>query len=138
MPCLNPINGSACCKCKYDIMSADFLTNSSLVRIARALANISWIYKFNNNAESSTSVSYARLSCSNNIKLGTPLHRPLHLSVIKHMSRELFNDWYKYHTAEINSENYNFVTERLKVINNLICINKIHIQLLLIAKHLEE
>lgn len=138
MLCKNTLGNDKCGKCKYDIMSNDFVRNKSLFTIAKIAAKISWLQEFNDDNGTLNSYMLLRISCNDLVSINTPsTNENFSIKVVKTLCNKLFNNWYKCYPLSKKLDSYQYIKDKLELADKTSSINKIRTILLSITKHIE-
>ena len=137
MSCNSRVNNDNCGKCLHNLLSINYIKSKSIVHISRVAANLLWMNEFNDSNKSIESISNIKITCTNSIIISIPgKNNTVGISTAKYIYCRLINAWYDYYKDHKDYEEYNYIKERLDIINAHSYINKIRVEAVAIAKYL--
>lgn len=139
MYCKKIMNNDKCGKCKYNILYSNFVRDKSLVKIARIAVNISWIDRFSDNNDTTSTINSADITCTGTIVINrlNKDNKALDISIAKYICKALFDNWYTYYPLSANLESYKYIQGKLQDISEAVSVVKIRTLLLSITKYIE-
>jgi hypothetical protein len=139
MLCNNTFTDDRCGKCRYNVLSNDFVRNKSLVKVAKVAAKIAWMNEFNDDNGILNAFGPVYMSCNEVVSI-TKANKNENFSiiVIKAICNKLFNNWYTYYPLSKRLGSYEYITEKLSRLNDTSFITKVRTILMSIVKYTEE
>lgn len=139
MLCKNTLSNNKCSKCRYNVLSNDFVRNKSLVKVAKVATKIAWMNEFNEDNGILNAFGPVYISCSDVVSIARPnKNEYFNILVIKTICTKLFNTWYEYYPLSKKLGSYEYITEKLTNINKTDSVRKIRTTLMSIVKYTDE
>lgn len=139
MLCNNTFSNDRCGKCRYNVLSNDFVRNKSLVKVAKIAAKIAWMNEFNDDAGILNAFGPVYISCNEVVSIAKAnKDENFNIIVIKTICNRLFNTWYEYYPLSKRLGSYEYITEKLVRLNDTSFITKVRTILMSIVKYTEE
>ena len=138
MHCNNLVNNIPCGKCKHDVLSNTFPRGRTIYEIARVAANILWTDAFTGTNELLNNIDSIYISCNSNIYCNVKNSKYIvDITEAKYIYTKLINNWYDYYSQYKIYDSYNYVQERLKIVQGYNYITNIRTESLSIAKYMK-